>query len=284
MIRFAAPGDHPRLKALWAEAFGDSQEAVDAYFKLRHRDENMLVDAQDGTVAGMLSMLPVALNTSGGRTFSARYLYAVATGATFRNRGISTALLEAAHAHMASLGEAAGILVPASPALIDFYRKRGYETAFYLDVVTLNADTLPPFPRGGRFGACSAGDYARIRNAAFRNSRLYARWEESAVSYAMRTFAREGGVTMLSWEGGRGCAAWEKTKDGVLVRELALLGGDVNTALSVLHGRLNAKRYTARLAEGTVPGAAPRPFGMIRWLIPEPALDGKPPYLSLAMD
>ena len=284
MIRFAAPGDHPRLKALWEEAFGDSQEAIDAYFALRHRDENMLVDTRNGTITGMLSMLPVALAARGGRTFSARYLYAVATDAGFRNRGISTALLNAAHAHLKSLGEAAGILVPDSPDLFEFYQKRGYKTAFSLDVVTLNADVLPPFPRGGRSGACSAGDYARIRNAAFRDSRLYARWEESAVSYAMRTFAREGGVTMISWENGRGCAAWEKTEDGVLVREMALLQGDVNTALSVLHGRLHAERYTARLAEGTIPGVVPRPFGMIRWLIPEPALAGKPPYLSLAMD
>ena len=284
MIRFATPGDHPRLKILWAEAFGDSREAIDAYFTLRHRDENMLVDAQKDTIAGMLSMLPVTLCESGGRTFAARYIYAVATGAASRRQGVSTALLDAAHLHMQSLGEAAGILVPASPELFSFYQKRGYKTAFSLDVLTLAAGALPPFPPGGRYGNCSAEEYTRIRDQAFQASRLYARWEESAVSYAMQTFAKSGGVSAISWESGRGCAAWEKTEDGVLVRELALLRGNVYSALSVLHGQLQGKRYTARLAEGTVPGAAPQPFGMIHWLAPEPALAGKPPYLSLAMD
>lgn len=284
MIRFAEPGDHPRLKALWQDVFGDSPEAVDAYFTLRHRDENMLVETRGGTVAGMLSMLPVTLQESGGRTFAARYIYAVATDDRFRGQGISTALLNATHAHMAGLGEAAGILVPASESLFSFYDKRGYKTSFSLNILTVSADALPPFPEGGRYSACSAADYTRIRNAAFQQSRLYARWEEAGVSYAMQTFARSGGVTALNWNGGQGCAAWEKTEEGVLVRELALLNGDASAALSVLHRQLNAERYTARLAEGTVPGAAPQPFGMIRWLIPEPALSGKPPYLSLAMD
>ncbi len=284
MIRFAEPRDHPRLKTLWREAFGDSRESVDAYFTVRHRDENMLVETHGDTVTGMLSMLPVTLRENGGRAFAARYIYAVATDVRFRGQGVSTALLSAAHAHMERLGEAAGILVPASESLFGFYGNRGYKPAFSLDIVTVNAGTLPPFPDGGRFSACSAQDYTRIRNASFRQSSLYARWEESAVSYATQTFARSGGVTAVSWNGGQGCAAWEKTEDGVLVRELALLRGDIYAALSVLHRLLNAERYTARLAEGTAPGAAPQPFGMIHWLIPEPELNGTPPYLSLAMD
>lgn len=284
MIRFATGSDHPRLKALWADAFGDTPESLDAYFSHRHMDGNMLVDARDATVAGMLTMLPVTLSSTGGQAYPGRYIFAVATDGRYRNLGVSTALLEAAHAYMKGLDEAAAVLAPASQSLFGFYGNRGYKTAFYLDAVTLNAAELPPFPRRGRFRECSGADYTRLRDTAFQNSRLYVRWEESAVTFAVQTFVRTGGVTALFWEGGHGCAAWEKTEDGILVRELALPDGDYPTALAVLHGQLNAKRYTVNLAEGTVPGATPRPSGMIHWLIPEPELAGKPPYLSLTKD
>ena len=104
------------------------------------------------------------------------------------------------------------------------------------------------------------------------------------MAYAVQTFAQPAGVTAVSWEGGEGCAAWETTADGILVKELALTGGDVYTALSVLHHQLNAAQYTVRLAQGTAPSACSKPFGMIHWLMKEPVLAGAPPYLSLAMD
>ncbi len=284
MIRFARRGDHPQLKALWAEIFFDTADAVEAYFALRHLDENMLVEEREGAISGMLSMLPVTLAAMDGQAFAARYIYAVATHPAYRGQGISTALLTAAHAHIKSLGADAAILVPASASLFDFYAKRGYQTVFSLDVITLDASSLPAFPASGQYEACSAGEYARLRDQAFHESRLYARWEESAVAYAMSAFAEDGGVTRLVWEGGHGCAAWERTKNGVLVRELALLDGDIQTALSILHKACNARSYTVRLPEGTVPGAIKQPFGMIRWLAKEPALQGAPPYLSLALD
>ena len=284
MIRFALPGDHAPLKTLWTEAFGDPPEAVDAYFAKRHEDRNMLVDARDGTVAGMLTMLPVTLAADGGRTFPARYIFAVATAERYRRLGVSTGLLEAAHARIREAGEAAAVLVPATPELFAFYGKRGYRTAFSLSEMTLTAEELPPCPKNGRAAAVHAADYTRVRDLAFRGSRLYARWDEAAVAYALGTFAEAGGAAVISWDGGEGCAVWDREENGVSVRELALASGDAATALAVLHELLQARRYTVRLPEGTVPGAAPKPYGMIRWLISEPALAGKPAYIGLAKD
>ena len=283
MIRFARPSDHPRLKTLWADVFGDPPASVNDYFTLRHRDEHMLVDEQDGRVIAMLSMLPVAL-TSGGQTFPARYIYGVATDPRWRGQGISTALLAAAHEHMQSRQAAASLLVPASPELFAFYEKRDYVPCFFYDILTLSADDLPSAPGGAAASSCGATAYTQMRNEAFSQSGLFVRWEERDVDYAMRTFAQEGGVTRLRWNGGEACAAWERMKDGVLVRELALLHGSLHEAISVLHNQLRAPCYTLRLAQGTVSGATLQPFGMIHWLSPPPALSGPPPYLSLAMD
>jgi predicted N-acetyltransferase YhbS len=283
MIRFASDGDRGRLKKLWGDIFGDSPEMVEAYFAHRHRDENMLVETQNEDIAGMLSMLPLRL-TSPGRSFPARYIYAVATDIKYRNQGVSTRLLDYAHAFMQGRGEAAAILVPASPSLFDFYGKRGYITAFSLDTVRFEAANLPPAPRDGRFASCTPGVYTSLRDKAFLSSRLYACWDEESAAYAVMAFGPEGGVTRLSSGDGEGCAAWERQDDVVLVRELALVNMDVYTALAVLHKALNAKAYQVRLPESSFSGANTLPFGMIRWLIPEPTLLGKPPYLSLALD
>ncbi|MBE0600924.1 MAG: GNAT family N-acetyltransferase, partial [Firmicutes bacterium] len=252
MIRNARPQDHPQVKALWGEAFGDPPEAIDAYFLNRHKDENMLVDERSGGVAGMLSMLPVTLASGDGREFPSRYIYAVATRERDRGQGIGTALLHAAHARMRDFGEAASVLVPGEPRLFSFYEKRGYTTMFDLDELTVSADRLPPLPPDAWHGDCSPAEYTRLRNLAFQTSGLYARWEERAVAYAMQTFAQPGGVIKLRWAGGRGCAAWEQTPSGVLVRELALPQGNVYDALCVLHSALRAAHYTVRLSKGTI--------------------------------
>ena len=78
------------------------------------------------TIAGMLTMLPAQLQTHRGN-LSCRYVYAVATLQSFRRRGISTGLLDAAHAWMRQHGIAASVLAPADRDLINFYQKRGYQ-------------------------------------------------------------------------------------------------------------------------------------------------------------
>ena len=283
MIRFASGGDHPGLKALWSDIFGDSREAVEEYFALRHRDDCLLVDARDDGIAGMLTMLPLRLLSS-GHSFPARYIYAVATHPAYRNQGVSTRLLDHAHSVMSSRGEAAAVLVPASPGLFDFYGKRGYQTAFSLDIIRFDAGEVPLFPKDARFFPCALEAYAHFRDSAFANSRLYARWDEKAVAYAVRSLGSQGGVMRLVAQGGEGCAAWERQGGHVLVRDLPLLNMDVMTALSVLHHALKAPAYHVRLPEGSHPGSRRLPFGMINWLIPEPALSGGAPYLSLALD
>ena len=273
MIRFAEPGDRARLMELWALIFGDSPETIEGYFARRHADENMLVFIEGGILCGMLSMLPLTL-VSGDAEYPARYVYAVATDPAFRGRGIATDLLLRAHDEMIARGDVASVLVPASESLFGYYAKRGYRTAFSMDVETFDAAALPPFPAGGAFACCAPGEYARLRDAAFSRRGLYARWDENAVA-----FACEGmNLTKLTLGDGAGCALWERDGDGVFVRELALAGMRVSDAMAILNVAAGAASYRVRL-----PGDG-LPFGMIKWLIPEPRGAGDRGYLSLALD
>jgi GNAT superfamily N-acetyltransferase len=273
MIRFAQPDDRPRLMELWARIFGDPPEAVNSYFARRHKDENMLVFVEDGVLCGMLSMLPLTLIARGAE-YPARYVYAVATDPAYRGRGVATELLFRAHEEMVARGDAASVLVPASEGLFGYYAKRGYRTAFTIDVKTYAAGVLPPFPAGGAFEPCKPRTFMRMRDAAFSAAGLYALWDEGAV-----TFACEGmNLTKLTLDGNVGCALWERDGDIVLIRELALLGMRVPEALSILHRVAGTASYRVRL-----PGSG-LPFGMIRWLIPQPDGTDGPGYLSLALD
>lgn len=292
MIRLARGQDHPQLKALWSGVFGDEPRAVEAYFALRHRDEDMLVWTEGDRIDGMLSMLPVTL-VQGGAAYPARYIYAVATAPEQRNRGIATLLLDRAAEMSRERGEAANLLAPASESLFGYYEKRGYETAFELNVVDVEGAGLGGYPQGGIVEPCDAKEYTRVRDRAFSGKGLYARWDEKAVEYALAALG-EGGAARFGLNGGEGVACWSRTEeDGVLVRELALVGMEEKPALALLHSVVGAERYQVRLAAGGAAerkaragagvGAEAKPFGMVRWFGERPASLG-PGYLALTLD
>lgn len=76
----------------------------------------------NGAVRAMLFSIPVRLyRKADRRPHKARYLFAVATDPAYRGRGLATKLLAAEARRRAPL-----FLRPASPALVTFYRDRGY--------------------------------------------------------------------------------------------------------------------------------------------------------------
>lgn len=111
----------PELRSLWQEAFGDTQEFLNAFWKTAFHAERCRVAVTDGVVAAALYWFdclhkgePVA------------YLYAVATAEAYRGRGICHALMEDTHRHLAGQGYKGVILVPGSKDLIRFYEGMGY--------------------------------------------------------------------------------------------------------------------------------------------------------------
>ena len=113
-----------QLKALWQEAFGDSPEFIEDFFRLAYSPEHCRVLRQDGTAAAALYWFDC---TCGGAQMA--YLYAVATGVRFRNRGLCRALLENTLKELTGLGYRAALLSPATDSLQDMYRKLGFSPA-----------------------------------------------------------------------------------------------------------------------------------------------------------
>ena len=110
-----------QLRALWKEAFGDTEEYLDLFFGTAFSPSRCRCAVKDGTVMAALYWLD---GTCRGKKLA--YLYAVATAKAFRGRGIASDLLQDTHRHLARLGYAGAVLVPGEEPLFRFYEKLGY--------------------------------------------------------------------------------------------------------------------------------------------------------------
>ena len=285
MIRKPCDRDLPRLMELWQEAFGDSEDETRFYFQYRHRHEHMLVMEIDEQISGMLSLLPIQL-IADGAAHQARYVFAVATKKEVRGRGVSTALLTAAHEGIRAEGGVASILVPASENLFTFYGKRGYQAAFFVDQALLSASEIVSSPLRGEVSGLSAEDYLGIRKASFSGSRLFVDWDLDALTY-IKLGAESGGGRVLYLRDGAGeAAALIEKRDSIMrVTELALLSGMTwQIAMALIHRVVQAPQYLLRLPQSSLGERNTIPIGMIHWLKAMPEGTGSPAYLALAKD
>ena len=283
MIRPAVSQDVPQLKTLWMEAFEDSPQATDYYFLHRFQPAGMLVEEQAGAIRGMLSMLPMEL-TLAGRSWPARYLFAIATGKQHRGQGISSRLIEQALVQVRAAGDAAAMLVPAGQDLFRFYGKRGFVSRFFIRLWTVQAQALPPCPTHARVEELTAQDMLRLRDSAFMNHGLFARWGEDALTYIAGS-ARAFGAVLYRLRAGAGdgyaFGEWHGTT--LIVKELAVTGMTPEMALAILHSRTQAARYTVRLLDSENAPGERLPFGM--WVPFDDTLPREgPAWLSLAKD
>ena len=120
-IRF--PSDHhiPGLRRLWKQAFGDTDEYLDLFFGAAYSGDRSLCAMDGDRVAAALYWLDCEYE--GGKL---AYLYAVATDAAYRGRGLCRKLTERTHRILKDRGYAGAVLVPAQPELFAMYGKLGY--------------------------------------------------------------------------------------------------------------------------------------------------------------
>ena len=121
----------PALRAVWKEAFGDSEEFLDSFFtKAFSPDRSRCVFEDDQPVA----MLYWFNQQCHGKPMA--YLYAVATRQDRRNRGLCRALISDTHSLLTALGYAGVLLVPANRQLAASYGTMGYQIATKVTDVT----------------------------------------------------------------------------------------------------------------------------------------------------
>ena len=116
-----SPSQIPDLRRLWQEAFGDTDAFLDDFFSVAFACQRCRCVTLDGEVVAALYWFDCSYTY--GRV---AYLYAIATAANKRGRGICRRLMEDTHRHLASLGYVGAVLVPGDSSLFAFYERFGY--------------------------------------------------------------------------------------------------------------------------------------------------------------
>ena len=259
-LRKTAPADFPALKALWRQAFGDSDAEIDAFFSSVYPDAFGFCAEEDGAPVSMLYALPVTL-AHGERAEKAAYIYAVATDEAYRGRGLCRALMAYTEQQLKKRYISCLLLVPADEHLAQYYETLGYTRQTGCALRQLRAQT----PRGCALPV-SVQDYAGLRETLLFDT-PHVRYPKPLLEYeAQRTvyYRLELGYEL-------GCAAVAKRDDLAVVEELL---PDVRM-LPALAAELGAARYAVRTPGTETLGC------MAKWL------DGPetgPVYLAFPFD
>ena len=113
----------PALRTLWKEAFGDTDEFLDIFFKKAFHPERCRCISDGEQVTAALYWFDCLHD---GKKLA--YIYAVATAKSYRGHGLCRKLIDDTHRHLASLGYEGALLVPGSKELFEMYEKMGYQT------------------------------------------------------------------------------------------------------------------------------------------------------------
>ena len=170
MFRIAEKSDISQIVALWGEAFGDSRESVEEFFRTFPNCLSYVAE-EDGEVLAMVHGLPQILSPD----TKAVYLYAVATAKAHRGKGLCRKLMAFAEADLQSRGFAACVLTPGEPSLFGFYEKLAYETAFFRH--------RTPFSGGRPIGLET---YLRRRETLVPTAHMV--YDKSTLAYAQKLY------------------------------------------------------------------------------------------------
>ena len=145
MIRFATTEDIYVLKEMWDTGFDDPLNYINFIFDRVCKTGDVLVYDMAGSVAGMLTLLPVKFRYK-NEAIEASYIFGATTERKYRGRGVMTNLLTAAEAEAKERGSKLTVLVPGEKALCNFYRKRGYSGDFFVRDIELLPGILADIP------------------------------------------------------------------------------------------------------------------------------------------
>ena len=133
--------EHPKaenlssLKALWQEAFGDTEKDIDLFFQKAFDTERCLCILDNERAVAALYWFDCEYKGE-----KAAYLYAIATLKSHRGRGLCRQLMDKTHDILKKSGYVCVILVPGEKSLFDFYVKMGYRVFSCADEKYVIAD------------------------------------------------------------------------------------------------------------------------------------------------
>ena len=250
-IDHPTPSQIPQLRALWQQAFGDSDAFLDDFFSAGFSPERCRCITIDNTPVAALYWFPAQYEDT-----PLAYLYAVATDVAFRGQGLCHRLMEDTHRHLAAQGFQGALLVPGASSLVSFYAGMGY-TPF---------STIREYSCDAGFSAIplrniTAREYSQLRRSLLPPGSILQEGATLAFLQTQAGFYAGDGILLAAVKAG----------DTLTVPELL---GDPACAPGIV-AQLGAKKGLFR-----TPGDD-KPFAMYRCLAGKPLAGG---YFGLALD
>ncbi len=249
-IDFPTRKDVKALRSLWREAFGDSEEFLDAFTATAMDASRCLMATVDGQLAAALYWFDCSCR---GKKMA--YLYAVATAKAFRGQGICRKLMTHTHGYLQKNGYAGTLLVPGEESLFGFYEKMGYSVC-----CTMRAFPCTPDGNAIALRPVDAEEYGRLRRQLLPEGSVIQEEENLDFLSTMAKFYAGTGLLLAAHKEGQKLTAYELLGD-----RTAAPG--VLTALGCSQGEFRI------FGEGT-------PFAMYRPLSNDPP----PAYFAFAFD
>lgn len=165
------------LKRLWAEAFGDTEEAINAFFDTGYSPDRHHFISENGALVSALYWFDCHLD---GQKLA--YIYAVATAKSHRGKGFARRLMEETHRILQNRGYAGTVLVPGGKELFAFYAAMGYRTAS-----TVTEFTCTQADKPAALTEIATDRYTKLRNTFLPTGGVA---QEGAALAYLHTYAR----------------------------------------------------------------------------------------------
>lgn len=249
MITVADRRFYKGIDYLFRSCFNTDSSYMKAYFgRMLSIGKNIVNTAPDGTVASSLTLFPCTIS-DGDSKFDVGYVFSVGTLEKYRLHGMATDLLEWTAKYARGMNLSALTLVPQSSILFDFYKARGYDTAFYVNKTLIRNYELP------RKDCCADKVKFIKMNRGYDTAALFSKahpgiysmkWSRKMYEHLRIDSAISGGGLMLSQGSGDTMLAacfGRKRTDTVLVKDFSVPACKHEVALRGLSEALPAGNY-----------------------------------------
>lgn len=152
-IDYPAPHHMDQQRALWQNAFGDTDAFLDSFFRTAYAPDRCRCVLDGDTIAAILYWIDCSVKNQ-----KLAYIYAVVTHPDHRGKGLCRMLMEDTHDLLRCRGYSGAALVPQQEGLRKMYAGMGYRNAGSLNCFRCTCAGAPVSLR-----AVGADEFAALR-------------------------------------------------------------------------------------------------------------------------
>ncbi|RNC29092.1 MAG: hypothetical protein AWM53_01012 [Candidatus Dichloromethanomonas elyunquensis] len=269
-IRPARKGETASQKEIWKLSFGDKDKYIDFYYANRYKEEETILLEYNGNILAMLTLMPVKTIVPDSGCFDSVMIYAMATHPNYWNQGFASRVMEFSDQHLSSANKAFSVLVPQGKSLFNFYRKHGYQEAFYIRENLLALEEINLLPDNHVPCTLSANnpDEYNVRRNKYLRGRLHIAYSDKDVRYQQKLSRWSGAdIYLADFPDVQCCAVTERiSAEKVLIKEILAPEGYIPVLIRKLAQQVPAQEYLVRTPAylGEKLGGSIQPFGMLK--------------------